>query len=362
MKKYDERETLFSRASLKKGSKEYLDFYAKHPDIKDVDDKIRDISFRKQLRKSDNFKELFLPLIANNKLFIKSLHKLVDNIQTKEQVKIDKSFSKNIKEITKYYGATDTGIAKLDELSYYSHSGGLSDAIDIDSYNKLIVPTYKTAIVFTIKMDKEMINRAPSFEELMATEEAYLKVAQVGARLTTYLKSLGYDALFNSSERYLAPLVPLAYDAGLGEIGMSNHLITMEYGDNMRLGAVFTNLELDYDSPVDFGLTEFCKHCALCLINCPSNSITHLTRMVNGRQFYKFDENSCFDLWTKAGTDCGVCIQSCPLSQGVDLDKLKRMKDNPALMDEIIKEHLKKYGRRNYTKEDLDIVKIKDDK
>ena len=40
-------------------------------------------------------------------------------------------------------------------------------------------------------MDKEQINRAPHFEELLTTEEAYLKVAQVGARIAVYIKSLG---------------------------------------------------------------------------------------------------------------------------------------------------------------------------
>ncbi|MCK5387741.1 MAG: hypothetical protein KAJ22_00500, partial [Candidatus Izimaplasma sp.] len=100
----------------------------------------------------------------------------------------------------------------------------------------------------------------------------------------------------------------------------------------------------------------------LCLINCPSHSITHLTRMVNGRQFYKFNENSCFDLWAKAGTDCGVCIQSCPFTQGVDLEKVKKMKNNPEIMDELVKEHLDKHGRRKYIKNELDIIKREDDK
>ena len=35
--------------------------------------------------------------------------------------KIKPSFAKNIKEITKYYGATEVGITTLDEYSYYSH-------------------------------------------------------------------------------------------------------------------------------------------------------------------------------------------------------------------------------------------------
>ena len=362
MKKYDERETLFSRIELEKGTKEYEEFYHKNPEFKDIDDAFRGVSFRRKLRKDDTFKKLFFPLISNNKLFIKSLHNIVDNYTIEELQNIKPSFSKNIKEITRYYGATDVGITKLDDLSYYSHSGGLSDALGIDSYNKRIDPKYKTAIVFTIKMNLEMINRAPHFEELMATEEAYLKVAQVGARLSVYLKSLGYDAFLNSSEIYLAPLVPLAYDAGLGEIGMSNHLVTINNGDNIRLGAVFTNLELNPDKPIDFGLKEFCKHCALCLINCPSHAIHHLPRMVNGRQFYKFDDDKCFNLWTNAGTDCGICIQSCPFTQGIDIDIIKKMKNNPELMEKIVKDHIKKYGRRKYIKNDLDIIKCEDEK
>ena len=362
MKKYDEREIMFSRLGLTKGTKEYNEFYKKNPDLKEVDDTLRGVDFRNQLRKDDGFKSLFLPMISNNKLFIKALHDLVDDFDIKSKQEVKKSFSSNIKEITKYYGATEVGITKLDEHSYYSHFGGLSGALGIDNYNEVVKQDYKTAIVFTVKMDLEMINRAPNFEELMATEETYLRVAQVGARLSVYLKSLGYDAFLNSSERYLSPLVPLAYDAGLGEIGMSNHLVTLENGDNVRLGAVFTNLELDTDSPIDFGLVEFCKHCALCLINCPSNSISHLPRMVNNRQFYKFDDNRCFSVWANAGTDCGVCIQSCPFTQGVDLEKAKIMKNNPEVMNEIIKEHLDKHGRRNYTKNELDIVKKEKDK
>lgn len=362
MKKYDERETLFSRVNLEKDSKDYKEFYSKYKDTKVIDDSLRRMSFRDALKKSDQFKELFFPMISNNKLYIKNLHEMAENYKPKDKVDIPKGFNNNIKEIAKYYGATDVGIVKLDEHSYYSHFGGLSESLNIKNYGKLINPKYKTGIIFTVKMDLDFMNRAPHYEELLTTEQTYLRVAEVGTRLAIYLKSLGYDSFSNNSEIYLAPLVPLAYDAGLGQIGMSNHLVTLEYGDNVRLGAVFTDMELDIDKPIDFGLAEFCKKCALCLINCPSHSISHLPRMVNGRQFYKFEDTSCFELWTKTGTDCGVCIQSCPFTQGIDLEKVKRMKDNPKLMEELVKEHLEIHGRRKYTKNDLKIVKIGDKK
>lgn len=362
MKKYDERETMFGRIALQKNTKEYKEFYKKNPSYKKKDDAVRGVTFRRNIRKSEKFKNLFLPLTGHNKLLISSIFNTSRDFKVaKNRQTLPKSFSKNIKEITKYYGATDVGIVKLSDYNYYSHLAGLSGAVGIDNLNEVVKPRYQTAIVFTIKMDIDMMNRAPHYEELMTTEDAYLKVALTGSRLEMYLKSLGYKAESQNGEYYLLPLVPLAHDAGLGQIGMCNHIVTKENGNNVRLGAVLTTLELDYDSPIDYGLQEFCKKCALCLMNCPSKSITHKQRKVNGRTFYKFDDNKCYEVWTKMGTDCGTCIQACPLSQGVDLSKLEKMKDNPEIMDEIMEEHYEKHGRRNYTKEDLDIVKLEDE-
>ena len=361
MKKYDERETLFSRLELKKGSNEYKEFYRKNKELKPKDDKQRHPSFRNNLKRDKRFKELFFPLTKHNKKYIKTVFDMTKRQPVnRKRISVDPGFSANLKEIAKYYGATDAGIVKLTDYSYYSHLGGLSDALGLSNYNEKVVPRYRTAIVYSVLMDKEMINRAPMFEELLATEEAYVKVATIGSRLTMYLKELGYKAFFNNSEYYEAPLVPLAYDAGLGEIGMCNHIVTKQYGNNVRIGAVFTTLEVNYDKPIDFGLTEFCKHCALCLSNCPSGAITHLPRIVNGRQFYKFDENKCFDMWIKSGTDCGTCISTCPFTQGLDLSKLQESKNNPKLIKEMVAEFTAKFGRRVYTKDDLDIVKLEE--
>lgn len=361
MKKYDERETLFSRINLQKGTKEYNEFYKTNKHLKRKDDAYRRVSFRNNLRKPNRYKELFFPLTKDNKRYIKTVFDMAEKKQVNPvRVPVERSFSKNIKEITKYYGATDVGIVKLTDYSYYSHFGGVSEEVGKDTYNKEIKPRYKTAIVYTVLMDKDKMNRAPQFEELLATEQAYVEVATIGSRLTMYLKELGYKAMFNNSEYYLAPMVPLAHDAGLGQIGMCNHLVTKKYGNRVRLGAVFTTLEIDTDHPIDYGLTEFCKKCALCLSNCPSRAITHLPRTVNGRQFYKFDENLCFEMWVKSGTDCGTCISACPFTQGLDQNKVNQIKSNPEIIDELMNDYIDTHGRRVYTKGDLDIVKLEE--
>lgn len=362
MKKYDERETLFSRIALEKNTKNYKEFYKKNPEYRKKDDALRTGPFRSKIRKSDRFKELFLPLNTPNKKLIKSLFYVAHNYPVnKQRVSIPKSFSKNIKEITKHYGATDVGIVSLTDYNYYSHFGGVSEHLDIENYGNEIKPSFKTAIVFTVKMNLEMMNRAPHYEELLTTENEYVNVAMIGSRLEMYLKELGYKAQSQNGEFYMLPLVPLAYDAGLGEIGMCNHIVTKEHGNNVRLGAVLTTLELNYDKPELYGLTELCQKCALCLMNCPSKAITHKKRTVNNRPWYKFDDNKCYEQWQKMGTDCGTCIQACPLTQGVDINLLNKMKNNEEVMDQIMKEHYDKYGRRNYIKGDLPIVTIEED-
>lgn len=56
------------------------------------------------------------------------------------------------------------------------------------------------------------------------------------------------------------------------------------------------------------------------------------------------------------GTSCGICMSSCPFSQGVDEKLVSKMKDNLSVMNEILEKHNEKYGKRNYIKEPLNFM------
>ncbi len=356
--RYDERNTMFSRARLKQGTKRYREFYAKHPHLRQGDDAARGMDITANLRASDTFKARFFPMREHNHAMIKALYKMVDDtpIATK-RVSVPRSFSRNIKALAKHYGAGDVGIVRLKAEHFYTHHGGVNDTLGLDNYGKPITPRYATAIVYAMPMDRDYLNRAPSFEAMLETDNAYVKIAQTGSRIALYLKALGYRATFQSELYYETPLVPLAYDAGLGEIGMTNHLIHPRFGNAMRLGAVLTTLEIDADQPIDFGLQAFCRRCALCVMNCPSHSIKPHERLRNGRVFYRFDDQGCFKLWKNTGTDCSTCISSCPFTQGIDEADIARMKEDPTHIDTVLDRHLKKHTRRPYRKTKLDIVK-----
>ena len=358
---YDERNVMFSRMRLKEGTKAYEDYYQSHPEIKAKDDAMRGLNITDKLRVNKQFKSLFFPLTKSNKQILKSLHDLVDKTPLGDQTELPKDFHKNIKEITKHFGADDVGIVKLTPEHFYSHHGAQSDDIGRDLYGQETDKDYDYAIVYLQVMDLNMINRAPFFEEYLETENVYLNIGYTGSRLALYLKQLGYKSTFQSEAFYHTPMVPLAYDAGLGEIGMANHLVHPLYGDRIRLGAVLTKAPLESDAPIDFGLEAFCKRCALCLMNCPSHSIKHRPRFVNGRQFYHFDDQTCFQLWKNTGTDCGTCLQSCPFTQGIEPSTIDWMKNNPKRIDQVIENHLKKHTRRRFIKKPLNIVKIEEE-
>ncbi len=110
-------------------------------------------------------------------------------------------------------------------------------------------------------------------------------------------------------------LVPLAVDAGLGELGRLGYLVTKEYGPRVRLGAVTTDIPLIPDKPVDIGMEDFCKVCKKCALCCPSGSIPmEDPTVVNGTLRWKLYAETCFEYWGKVGTDCNVCMRVCPWS------------------------------------------------
>jgi hypothetical protein len=48
--------------------------------------------------------------------------------------------------------------------------------------------------------------------------------------------------------------------------------------------------------------------------------------MINGVLQWRHNETKCMEMWMKKGT--GICMASCPFSQGVDPELLKNIKGN----------------------------------
>jgi len=342
--RFDQRNTIFSRMRLQPSTPAYNEYYGRHPNVKEADDALRGMDIMKNLRAEKHEKDKIHALMDAGDQKVRGLHeKLASTKLGLSQKPLAKQDALNQ---LREEGAVAYGVVRLNEAHYYTAYGGVGENLGRKDYGKSPDKHYTHAVVFAVPMDMEGILAAPKAPSLIATKNAYLKMAEAGYRLASSLQQRGYPTVFASEDFYPAPLVPLAYDAGIGEIGMANHIVHPVYGNRIRLGAVFTTHPFEEDAPDDYGVEDFCRRCALCLMNCPSQAIKHKKRIVNGRPFFKFDEHACFKMFKQFGTDCSICLQSCPFTHGINAWVRRRMRKNRKNMDLVVKEHLRQRGRK----------------
>jgi ferredoxin len=400
VKRFDERDIMFSRVRLIEGTKRYEDYYKNHSELKDEDDRLRTRMLKKtaerlgitlevikkklqrktKLRKIINtvsklsfgkiiLKEKELSIIEsqgksdydiirnniatpamktacliNSKAETSKVNHHRTNIDVKEATVI-------IKDLALSYGGDIVGITKLKNHHIYSNRGkGIN-------YGDPINISYKYAIVVASALNKNMVNRSPKSEVISASMLGYAKSSTVTAQVALYIKSLGYDAVTDNFIKYNSAITPLAADAGIGQIGRCNMVVNQTHGNRLKIGALLTDLPLIEDEPIDFGLTEFCNKCMKCAKNCPTKAISfEKPKMFNGVLQWGHNENKCFDMWLNAESDCGICLSSCPFSQGVDGQLVGKMKNNCKVIEEILTIDNEKYGKRAFLKEGWPVI------
>ena len=222
--------------------------------------------------------------------------------------------TEEIKKTAKSYGANLVGITRVTHSWIYD--------TNMDGMPIKIPDEFRFAIIMAIKMDAKAISTSPTFNACFETALAYSKIAFCIGCIAEFIRNLGYQAIPMGNDTALS--IPLAIDAGLGELGRNGLLITPEYGPCVRLCKVFTDLPLLPDKPITFGVTEFCKTCKQCAdaceakaiqrekepsykIACPSNNLGILRWAV--------DQDRCYDFWIRNGGECSNCIAACPYTR-----------------------------------------------
>ncbi len=160
--------------------------------------------------------------------------------------------AERVKEVARFYGADLVGICEVDDHWVYSNYFELVTG----KYGKLEIP-YKYAIVMGIEMDSKGINESPRPEASAATALAYSQMSELSASLAKYIRALGYPAIPCGNDS--AQSIPLAIDAGLGELGRNGLMLSPEFGPRQRICKVLTDLPLQTDQPIDFGLQSILR-------------------------------------------------------------------------------------------------------
>jgi reductive dehalogenase len=324
VRRFDEREIVFARnRSLRPGSEEYKAFYASHPELEAYDSRRRErggplgqvgsIDGQSGLANvAANFAPTSIPQALSGAALVRpGAHPFLKG------KKIEMSAEEatlRVKGFALGAGADLVGIAEINPLWIYSHRGEIFSG-NWQDWGKEIPVEHKFAIVFATEMSFEMVGAAPHTPTVIESMNNYAKGAYIATQIAAYVANLGYPATANHLRHYDAVLVPLAVDAGLGELGRLGYLMTKEFGPRVRLAAVTTSLPLIPDKPADIGVEDFCRTCKKCATCCPSQSIPMGEQtVVNGTLRWKLNEQTCFDYWGKIGTDCNICMRVCPWS------------------------------------------------
>lgn len=213
--------------------------------------------------------------------------------------------SRYVKRAAKLFGASLTGICKLNRDWLYAEAR--------------IPDRFENVVVMAIEMDADGIASSPAVPAAAATGAGYSRMAFILACMGEFIRNLGYDTIQCGNDTALS--IPLAVDAGLGELGRNGLLITPQYGPRIRLCKLFTDLPLEHDKPIEFGVKGFCKKCKQCARNCKANAISmddepsfEVACRSNNPGALKWHVNveMCYQFWCENGTDCSTCIAVCP--------------------------------------------------
>jgi reductive dehalogenase len=307
----DERDVMFARADYRPGSDQYDAYYRMRPEKKEIDDKIRGLA------------ELLSPggqyydpvrsgYVASLFGLEERLVTLVDGPVSPDERQIDpKEASTILKRLTLDLGAAQVGIARLNPHWVYSQVGRGPEQWGAEIKNE-----HPYVIVFSVEMGYSQVQEAPLIGISEETALQYLHAQRISIVLAHYIRSLGYQARAHvSGSNYQIMLPPVAYDAGLGELGRFGYLISPRFGARIRLGAVTTGIPLVPDEPIQFGVQNFCEKCRKCAENCPPRAIPSGSKtMIRGVEKWQLDIEKCYHYWRVIGTDCGLCMKVCPFS------------------------------------------------
>ncbi len=235
------------------------------------------------------------------------------------EVKDPSAMSMDVKKAAKKLGATDVGISELNPLWVYSHA---YNPITHEHYPlEIDFNEYKYAIVFLVEMDYEMQQTSPSHIMGATVAYGYSKIVYLAGQMAHFIRGMGYKAIPSGNDTALN--IPLAVDAGLGELGRNGLLISRNWGPRVRIGKILTNLPLSPDLPISLGIERFCNVCKICAEECPGQAISSdglSDKPVNistnpGVFKWPIDAEKCFGYWGRSMVGCGNCIRTCPFNK-----------------------------------------------
>jgi ferredoxin len=310
---FDERDNVHARYELEQDTPEWNSFYKQHPEWEKED------RITKTLPGIGHVgNERDLPMLWSQRRILQWLgsEAMVDGPVSDKKQEIDPTrAAEKIKGFAQFLGVDLLRIGPLNQAHIYTHVGKTVHCPEKERNTPISLP-HRHAMSLAVGSNADLIKTGPVLSEIMEMMRVYTILAKASVTLASYIRSLGYPARAHNLRNYLVLCIPIAIEAGMGELSRMGTLISREFGPCLKLATVTTDLPMDYDPPIDIGVKEFCEDCNICAQSCPSGAIPHGDRIkVRGVEKWKIKPEPCFRVWCETGTDCGVCIASCPWSK-----------------------------------------------
>ena len=261
---------------------------------------------------------------------------LVDGEVAQSKAPIPKdprTLSRHIKQLGYFLRADIIGICRLPQYAVYHH----------DLAGNPVELNHKNAILIVIDQDFDTMRGSTGDDWISGSQSfiGYSTSAFIACIMADYIRKLGYPARAHHVFNYQVLVVPLLLLAGIGELSRLGIVLNPFLGTRFKATVVTTDLPLELDSPVDFGLQEFCRKCLTCATECHARAIPDGEKvMLNGYENWRFDADLCskYRVNNQGGSSCGRCIKLCPWNRpgGWTLDLVRWMSKHAPFMDGLL--------------------------
>ncbi len=218
--------------------------------------------------------------------------------------------------------------------------------VPADHWPQTLFPPARTVIVIGMSMPLPVVETTPSILHKEAYDTTNRQLDALALALVRHLNARGHASHFFSRDGFASlgaikekpgiafSHIPAARYAGLGTVGLSNCLLTPEFGSRIRLVSVFTAAVIPPDPMVE---KDLCIQCGTCARLCPVNAIIPL----QGQTVGEFNREACLDrhieLTRKKRYPCGICTKVCPVGKDRLLYRQKGILKKYEKEEEILK-------------------------
>ena len=311
IEQFDERDHMFSRMGMQKFPDNAEKYYKEHPDKEASDRKTeKDPALGEPGAKF--YDKLFSPMADSAFTILDRTSNARSGSVREKKIEVDPAeLTRAVNWMARYYGAVDTGITEVKQYHKYIRHGRQAD-----NWGEPVNNRHKYGIVIVVEMDQDMLKQSPALPVLLESSKQYVESAKIAHLVAEYIRELGYDAISHVDGNYDILAVPMAEDAGLGKTGRMGILVHRKFGPCVRISVVTTDMPLIVSEKRDEHIEEFCSICKKCAENCPTGSISTEAKPTSRNfEHWSVDQDKCYALWRKVGTDCGFCIRVCPYTK-----------------------------------------------